>query len=45
MNFLSKGDMKSVTKGTTEAVVGWGANELEMGADRDERGASQVAQW
>lgn len=39
MNFLSKGDTKSMIKGTTEAVVGRKANELEMGADRDERGA------
>ena len=30
----------SQSKGTTEAVVGRGANELEMGAGRDERGAS-----
>ena len=38
MNFLSKGDLKSMIKGKTEAVVGRRGNELEMGADRDERG-------
>lgn len=27
-------------KGTTEAVVGKRGNELEVGADRDERGVS-----
>lgn len=31
MNFTGKGDLKSMIKGTTEAVVGRRGNELEMG--------------
>ena len=38
MNFLSKGDLKSMIKGTTDAVVGRRGNELEMGAEGEERG-------
>lgn len=37
MNFLSEGDLKSMIKGTTEAVVGRRGNELEMERRRGER--------